>query len=277
VSDVSMRYRADFDPVLKGLTVTINQGDRIGIVGRTGSGKSSIFRAVLRLTEIESGKIFIDGVDISAVGLDAIRSGISIIPQDPVLFSGTIRANLDPFSKLSDTDLWSALKKANLHQTISGLPGGLLYQVSEGGENFSAGQRQLLCMARALLRRCKILLLDEATSSVDYETDALIQKTIKQEFKSCTILTVAHRMSNVLDSDKIIVMDGGRIVEYDTPRNQLQNPSSVLFRADRKNPNNSTVVGIFEEDRLAEEASKAKAAAAAEITANNNSTSLAAM
>jgi len=228
LNGLKMRYRSDFDQVLKGVSLNINPGEHIGIIGRTGSGKSSIYRALLRLTEPENGKIFIDGVDISRIGLDALRSGISIIPQDPVLFSGSIRSNLDPFSKLPDFDLWMALKKVNLHDTVSHLPGGLSYMISESGENFSIGQRQLICLARALLRRSKLLLLDEATSSVDFETDNLIQKTIKEEFKSSTILIIAHRLNNVLDSDRILVMDSGRVVEFDTPQNQLKNPNSIL-------------------------------------------------
>jgi ABC-type multidrug transport system fused ATPase/permease subunit len=229
-SGVKLRYRADMEQVLKNLTLSIQPGERVGVVGRTGSGKSSIFRALLRLTEPDAGKIYLDGVDISAVGLDALRSGVSIIPQDPVLFSGTIRANLDPFGQISDADLWSALKKVNLLETVAALPDGLSFVVAEGGENFSIGQRQLICLARALVRRSKLLLLDEATSSVDYETDAFIQKTIKEEFKFCTVLTIAHRLSNILDSDKVLVMDAGEVAEYDSPSNLLKDPKSFLFR-----------------------------------------------
>jgi ABC-type multidrug transport system fused ATPase/permease subunit len=229
-SGVKLRYRKDFDQVLKNLTLSINPGEYIGVVGRTGSGKSSIFRALLRLTEPEEGQIYLDGIDITKVGLDALRSGVSIIPQDPVLFSGSIRENLDPFSKVSDDDLWNALEKSNMHETIRGLPGGLSFSVAEGGENFSIGQRQLICLARALVRRSKLLLLDEATSSVDYETDLLIQKTIKSEFKSSTVLTIAHRLNNIMEADRVLVMDAGEVAEFDTPSNLIQNPKSLLFR-----------------------------------------------
>lgn len=229
-SGVKLRYREDMDQVLKNLTLSIHPGERIGVVGRTGSGKSSIFRALLRLTEPDSGKIYLDGVDISVVGLDVLRSGVSIIPQDPVLFSASIRANLDPFSRLSDRELWNALKKVNLMETVSSLPGGLSFVVAEGGENFSSGQRQLICLARALVRRSKLLLLDEATSSIDYDTDILIQKTIRTEFKDCTVLTIAHRLSNILDSDRVLVMDSGEVAEFDTPQNLLKTPTSLLFR-----------------------------------------------
>merc|ERR1711871_475374 len=226
--NVQMRYRADFEPVLKDVDLEIQPGQKIGVVGRTGSGKSTIFRALLRLTELEGGKIYVDGVDISQIGLDALRSAISIIPQDPVLFGGSIRSNLDPFNERTDTELWEALEKVNLLETISNLHGQLSFVVSEGGENFSAGQRQLICLSRALVRRSKLLLLDEATSSVDYETDNLIQRTIREEFKSSTVLTIAHRLNSVLDSDMILCMHDGKVAEFNTPTNLRNDPLSRL-------------------------------------------------
>ena len=225
-----MRYREDFQQVLRGVNLSLKPGEMIGIVGRTGSGKSSLFRALLRLTELESGSITIDGVDVSTVDLDRLRSSVAIIPQDPVLFSGTVRTNLDPFNEASDDALWDALQRSNLGQTISSLPGGLNYEVSEGGNNFSLGQRQLLCLARALLRKSKILLLDEATSSIDYNTDNIIQDTIRSEIRQrgSTVITIAHRLDTVLDSDRIVVMDNGKVEEFASPRILLERKNSLL-------------------------------------------------
>ena len=230
--DVHMSYREGFDPVLRGVDIKIKPGESIGIVGRTGSGKSSLFRALMRLTEVDNGSIYIDGVNASNVGISLLRKNIAIIPQDPVLFSGSLRANLDPFQEIADEELWSALKCANLESTVRSLPGGLAYQVSEGGENFSLGQRQLICLARAVVRKSKILLLDEATSSIDYNTDTIIQKTIREEFgkQNCTILTIAHRLETVMDADRILVMDSGKVAEFDTPTNLLKNRRSIFYQ-----------------------------------------------
>ncbi|KAM3568005.1 hypothetical protein VYU27_009863 [Nannochloropsis oceanica] len=223
-----MRYREDTDPILQGFTAAIRPKEKVGIVGRTGAGKSSLFVGLLRLVEMEHGSVEIDGVDISKVGLSTLRSAISVIPQDPVLFSGTIRTNLDPFQAYDDAALWSALRKASLEDALRSSPLGLDQPVSEYGENLSSGQRQLLCLARALLRRSKILLLDEATSSVDQATDQLIQETIRREFVDCTVLTIAHRLETILDSDRILVMRNGRLVEFDRPH-VLLNRSNSLF------------------------------------------------
>lgn len=227
-NDVKMKYRSDFDLVLKGVNLSISPGERVGVVGRTGSGKSSLFRALLRLTDLDAGSIEIDGLDISAIGFKALRSSISIIPQDPYLFSGEIRLNLDPFSTHSDEILWDALRKANLHELVASLPGGLSYQVSEGGSDFSEGQRQLFCLARALVRRSKILLLDEATSSIDSKTSGIIAKMISEEFGggSTTVLTIAHRLDTIMDSDKVLVMEAGKVLEYDSPQALLLNRNS---------------------------------------------------
>lgn len=189
---------------------------QVGIVGRTGAGKSSLISVLFRLIE-PHGEVVIDNIDTQIVGLHELRSKISIIPQDPILFSGTIRQNLDPFSKYADYQLWNCLKDANLAAAVKIMPGGLDASVSEGGSNLSVGQRQLLCLARALLKRNKILVLDEATANVDLETDALIQEAIRTKFNDCTVLTVAHRLNTIIDMDRVLVLDAGKVVEYDEP------------------------------------------------------------
>ncbi|KAL5244983.1 hypothetical protein ACI65C_012393 [Semiaphis heraclei] len=227
--NLKVRYREGLDLVLKGLDILVEGGQTVGIVGRTGAGKSSLTLSLFRIVEAAEGSILIDGVDISKIGLHTLRNRLTIIPQDPVLFSGTLRINLDPTNSNTDAQLWNALELAHLKAYVVGLSGGLDYEVSEGGENLSVGQRQLVCLARALLKKTKILVLDEATAAIDLETDDLIQKTIRTEFKDCTILTIAHRLNTIMDSDKVIVLDNGIMIEYDTPANLLQNKSSVFY------------------------------------------------
>jgi len=216
--NMSMRYR-DGPLVLKDISVSFKGGEKIGVVGRTGSGKSSLMTALFRITEMEpdGGKILIDGKDISQIGLSVLRLNLSIIPQDPVMFSNTVRYNLDPFGEKSEYELWEALKKVQLAEAIAVLPDGLDEQVAEGGENFSQGQRQLLCIARSLLRKPKILVMDEATASIDNTTDAAIQQMIRENFASATILTIAHRLNTIMDSDRVLVLDDGRVAEFDSP------------------------------------------------------------
>ncbi|XP_044268136.1 probable multidrug resistance-associated protein lethal(2)03659 isoform X2 [Tribolium madens] len=226
--DVSMKYSPDGPLVLKNLKCRIASREKIGVVGRTGAGKSSLISALFRLASIE-GKITIDGVDTSEIPLSYLRSAISIIPQEAVLFSGTLRKNLDPFEKFSDEELWNALAEVELKSTISELVGGLSSAVSEEGSNFSVGEKQLLCLARALLHRNRVLILDEATANVDLQTDELIQKTIRKKFQNCTVLTIAHRLFTVIDSDKILVLDNGRIVVLDHPYLLLQNTEGIFY------------------------------------------------
>ncbi|XP_008775219.2 ABC transporter C family member 2-like [Phoenix dactylifera] len=228
--DVILRYRPELPPVLHGISFTIEASEKVGIVGRTGAGKSSMINALFRMVELEGGKIFIDDYDVSKFGLWDLRKVLGIIPQVPVLFSGTVRFNLDPFSEHNDADLWEALERAHLKDVIRRNPLGLDAEVSEAGENFSVGQRQLLSLARALLRRSKILVLDEATAAVDVRTDALIQKTIREEFKSCTMLIIAHRLNTIIDCDRLLLINAGQVLEFDTPERLLLNEDSAFSK-----------------------------------------------
>ncbi|KAF9106795.1 hypothetical protein BGX27_009024 [Mortierella sp. AM989] len=256
--DYSARYRDGLDLIVKDISFTVEPAQSVGIVGRTGAGKSSLTLALFRIIEAadsywarasdpsyahdhpltalysgthgNGGSIEIDGVDISTIGLRDLRQRLAIIPQDPTLFAGTVRDNLDPFKELSDKDLWEALDRAHLKAHISSLAGGLSFEVTQNGENFSVGQRSLICLARALLRKTKILVLDEATAAVDVETDDLIQKTIREEFKDRTVLTIAHRIKTVMSSDKILVLEKGRVQEYESPKDLLKDKSSLFYK-----------------------------------------------
>ncbi|XP_074870254.1 ATP-binding cassette sub-family C member 3 isoform X3 [Carettochelys insculpta] len=219
--DYSVRYRKGLDLVLEDLNLRVKGGEKIGIVGRTGAGKSSMTLSLFRILEAANGEIRIDGVRISEIGLHDLRSKITIIPQDPVLFSGTLRINLDPFNKYSEDEIWKALELSHLKRFVSSQPGMLEYECSEGGENLSVGQRQLVCLARALLRKTRILVLDEATAAIDLETDNLIQMTIRTQFDGCTVLTIAHRLNTIMDYTRILVLDKGTIAEFDTPSNLI--------------------------------------------------------
>ncbi|KAF5303189.1 hypothetical protein FQA39_LY10102 [Lamprigera yunnana] len=226
--NVSMRYSEESKDVLSNLNFIIYPGEKIGIVGRTGAGKTSTICAMFQLYEIE-GSIIIDDVDTTKIPLKLLRSKLSIIPQEPVLFSGTIRKNLDPLDEYTDDLLWSALEQVELKEVVQQLGSDLDSKVSEGGSNFSVGQRQLVCLARAILRNNKILIMDEATANVDPQTDGLIQTTIRKNFSECTVLTIAHRLNTVMDSDKVLVIDAGKVIEFDHPFNLLQTTDSIFY------------------------------------------------
>ncbi|KAI8134397.1 hypothetical protein DUD61_001953 [Geotrichum candidum] len=240
VDNLSLRYSPELPLVIKNVSFKVDPFSKIGIVGRTGAGKSTIITAFFRFLEAETGSIKIDGVDISKIGLHDLRSSLAIIPQDPTLFVGTIRSNLDPFNQYSDKAIFETLKRVHLirdndkndelqvHENKNQFR-DLSSPVSEGGHNLSQGQRQLICLARSLLKSPKVLLLDEATASIDYQSDALIQSTIREEFVQTTILTIAHRLKSIVDYDKILVMDAGRVVEYDHPHVLLSNKKSLFY------------------------------------------------
>ncbi|KAG0794583.1 hypothetical protein G6F22_005317 [Rhizopus arrhizus] len=250
VKELEVRYAPELDPVLHGISFSTRPHEKIGIVGRTGSGKSTMGLSFFRFLEASKGSIIIDGIDVATIGLEDLRSRLTIIPQDAVLFDGTIRSNLDPFDEHSDEAVWESLERAHLanpSDRTKHLPGSndsssnsvdvdegfsssitnLTQKVSEGGNNFSQGQRQLICLARALLRNSKVIIMDEATASVDFETDTKIQTTIREEFDNSTLLCIAHRLRTIIDYDRILVLDQGKIVEYDTPYNLLFNSTDT--------------------------------------------------
>ncbi|KAH7904260.1 P-loop containing nucleoside triphosphate hydrolase protein, partial [Hygrophoropsis aurantiaca] len=224
----STRYREELDLVLKDISIKIKPKEKIGICGRTGAGKSSA--TLFRIIEPVSGTIFIDNVDITKLGLHDLRSVISIVPQNPDLFEGTLRENIDPVGEHQDVDIWTALEHAHLKAYVESLPGGLDAPVQEAGSSLSAGQRQLLCFARALLRKSKVLVLDEATSAVDLDTDKAIQEIIRGSlFNDVTILTIAHRLNTIIESDRVLVLNAGQISEFDSPENLLNDKTTIFY------------------------------------------------
>lgn len=255
--ELSLRYFPDpkSDYVLKSLNFVIKAREKVGIVGRTGAGKSSLINALFRLSYTD-GSILIDKRDSQVMGLHDLRSKISIIPQEPVLFSGTMRYNLDPFDEYKDEKLWSSLEEVKLKEVVSDLPSGLQSKITEGGTNFSVGQRQLVCLARAILRENRILVMDEATANVDPQTDALIQTTIRNKFKECTVLTIAHRLHTIMDSDKVLVMDAGRAVEFGTPYELLTSAESKVFHDMVKQTGKSTYDNLLQVAKKAFEANQ---------------------
>lgn len=221
--NVTMRYREGLPTVLNDVSVQIKSGERVGVVGRTGCGKSSLLLTLMRLIEPTSGRVTIDDVDVGTIGLHSLREKAAIIPQDPAILTGTIRFNLDPFATKPDKELWDALEKAQLKPRVESA-GGLDSKVEEGGGNYSVGELQLLCLARALLRRQDVgglLLLDEATSALDGETDNIIQEVIRKDFH-CTTITIAHRIQTLMDYDKILVLNEGKVAEFDSPQNLMK-------------------------------------------------------
>ncbi|NXT99371.1 MRP1 protein, partial [Buphagus erythrorhynchus] len=217
----SLCYRPGLELALRGVSVTINGHEKIGITGRTGAGKSSLAVGLLRLVEAAEGAILIDGQDIAQLGLHDLRTKITVIPQDPVLFSDSLRMNLDPLNQYTDADIWTALELTQLKNFVADLPEQLEYKCTDQGENLSTGQKQLVCLARALLQKAKILILDEATAAVDLETDVQIQSMLRTQFRDSTVLTIAHRVNTVLDCDRILVLENGRIAEFDTPEHLI--------------------------------------------------------
>lgn len=224
-----LRYRPELDLVLKGISCKVQGGEKVGIVGRTGAGKSSLTVSLFRLIEGAAGNIIIDDQIISELGLHDLRSKLTILPQEPVIFSGALRNNLDPLEQFEDKELWKALELSHLKNFVKQLNGQLDYECGEGGNNLSVGQRQLICLARSILHKTKILILDEATAAVDMETDRLIQETIQSHFKDTTILTIAHRLNTIIDYDKILVLDKGRLREFDTPEVLLKDRDSIFY------------------------------------------------
>ncbi|CAK9204941.1 unnamed protein product [Sphagnum jensenii] len=226
--NLEFRYRPNTPLVLKDITFFIRGGEKVGVVGRTGSGKSTLIQALFRLVEADRGSILIDGIDISKLGLHELRSRLSIIPQEPTLFDGTVRSNIDPLGEHTDSEIWESLEGCQLAEVVQETEKKLDSPVDENGENWSVGQRQLFCLGRALLKKSRILVLDEATASVDAQTDAVIQRTIHKQFANCTVISVAHRIPTVMDSNKVLVLDAGLVKEFDSPTRLLEKQSSLF-------------------------------------------------
>ncbi|KAG0571068.1 hypothetical protein KC19_6G208800 [Ceratodon purpureus] len=230
LENLQVRYRPNSPLVLRGITCTFEGGQRVGVVGRTGSGKTTLISSLFRLVEPAGGRIIIDGIDISNIGLHDLRTRLGIIPQEPTLFRGTVRFNLDPVDEHSDPEVWEALDKCQLGDIIRAKPERLDAPVSDDGENWSVGQRQLFCLGRALLKRSRVLVLDEATASIDNNTDAILQRILRREFSDCTVVTVAHRIPTVIDSDMVLALHDGKMAEFDQPKKLLENSSSFFAR-----------------------------------------------
>ncbi|KAL5718569.1 hypothetical protein ACHQM5_011456 [Ranunculus cassubicifolius] len=228
--NLQVRYAPHLPLILRGISCTFPGKLKTGIVGRTGSGKSTLIQTLFRIMEPAAGKILIDGIDISTIGLHDLRSRLSIIPQEPTMFQGTVRSNLDPLEEYTDEQIWEALDKCQLGDEVRKKEEKLDAPVTENGENWSMGQRQLVCLGRVVLKKSKILVLDEATSSVDTATDNLMQRTLRQHFSESTVVTIAHRITSVLDSDMVLVLDNGRILEYDSPKKLLENTGSSFTK-----------------------------------------------
>ncbi|CAK9310098.1 unnamed protein product [Citrullus colocynthis] len=225
LQDLLVRYRPNTPLVLKGITLSIHGGEKIGVVGRTGSGKSTLVQVFFRLVEPSGGKIIVDGIDIGTLGLHDLRSRFGIIPQEPVLFEGTVRSNIDPIGQYTDEEIWKSLDRCQLKDVVAAKPDKLDSSVVANGDNWSVGQRQLLCLGRVMLKHSQLLFMDEATASVDSQTDAVIQKIIREDFAMCTIISIAHRIPTVMDCDRVLVVDAGLAKEFDKPSRLLERPS----------------------------------------------------
>ncbi|KAH6559345.1 hypothetical protein KP509_1Z013100 [Ceratopteris richardii] len=228
LDNLQIRYREHAPLVLKGITCTFHGGQKIGVVGRTGSGKTTLISALFRLVEPAAGRIIIDDIDISSIGLHDLRFRLGIIPQEPVLFQGSIRTNLDPLNQYTDLQVWEAMRKCKLAEVVEKMPLQLDSPVSDGGENWSAGQRQLFCLGRVMLKESQILVLDEATASIDSATDVFLQKVIREEFSSCTVITVAHRIPTIIDSDMVLTLSDGHAVEFESPKKLIERKASLF-------------------------------------------------
>ncbi|XP_032238263.1 ATP-binding cassette sub-family C member 4-like [Nematostella vectensis] len=216
VQDMSLVYHEGGARVLEGISLEVQPKEKVGIVGRTGAGKSSLVAALFRMPE-PKGRVLIDGVDLGTLDIQSARKAMAVITQEPVLFSGTLKRNLDPMQQFTNQEVWTALENVQMMKCVKRLPGKLEYRLGESGSGFSVGERQLLCLARALLQKSKLLVLDEATANVDYRTDRLVQQVIRDKFADVTVLTIAHRVNTIMDYDKVVVIDTGRVVEYGEP------------------------------------------------------------
>jgi ABC-type multidrug transport system fused ATPase/permease subunit len=225
----SVKYRPDTEIVLKNLSFVIQGKEKVGIVGRTGSGKSTITLCLFRILEATEGRIMIDDVDISSIGLDKLRKNLTIIPQDPALMEGTLRYNIDPLDKCSDSDIIKVMEKIGFDYIVKKNNEGLHQEIAEGGSNLSVGERQLICITRAILRKSKIIIMDEATASIDYKTEEIIQKAITELLNDSTFITIAHRIKTIINYDKIIILDNGQIVDFDTPKKLLNDKKGLFY------------------------------------------------
>jgi ATP-binding cassette subfamily C (CFTR/MRP) protein 1 len=230
----SVKYRPDTEIVLKNISFVIKPQEKVGIVGRTGSGKSTITLCLFRILEAIEGRIMIDDVDISTIGLQKLRSSLTIIPQDPALMEGTLRYNIDPLDRSTDDEIINVMKKIGFDYIIKRSGQGLNQEIAEGGSNLSVGEKQLICITRAILRKTKIIVMDEATSSIDYKTEEMIQKAINELLNNSTFITIAHRIKTIIHYDRIMVLDNGQIVNFDTPQNLLNDKKSLFYELYKK-------------------------------------------
>lgn len=234
LKNLNLKYDEHLPLVLSGVSLTILPGEKIGVVGRTGSGKSSLMLALYRIIEPCGGSILIDGVDTKSLGLRDLRTRMAIIPQDPVLFNGSVRFNLDPFDQHTDEEIWSCIERSGIKHVVFAMEDGLDSPIATGGENLSIGQRQLFCLARALIKESKIVILDECTANVDMETDEMVQKCLRTDFAKSTVLAIAHRLDTIMDYDRILLLDHGSVVEFDSPTNLLQRQDSAFHKLYRE-------------------------------------------